>query len=140
MEAVSSKRQIYFNLLLMLGLSLLLVRGLSVIQRGFGKSFGWTASLFTDQTVVTSVDAGSPAYLAGLRAGDRIIGFNTLGDFDKRDQRERLIKAYRAVDTEDEYTLRVLREGRPLEFRISSNYLGSLDLRFNIIQYHLIGL
>jgi sigma-B regulation protein RsbU (phosphoserine phosphatase) len=134
----NNKSQVLFSLLLLLAVILLGMRIISINQRGIGKAFGWSARLTTDQ-VVTNIDTTSPAALAGVKVGDKIIGFNDLIGFESDVQKEKLVKAFRGADVDGTYTLMVRRGNETLKFDISSAYKGSYDLRYNIIQYHIIG-
>src|SRR5262245_3724954 len=132
------KSQVIFSLLLVLSIILLGMRIVSVNQRGVGKAFGWSARLAVDH-VVTNIDPASPAALAGVKIGDKIIGFNDKSGFESDLQKDKLIKAFRLVAVNGKYTLKVRRGDDILKFDISSDYRGSYHLRYNIIQYHIIG-
>jgi sigma-B regulation protein RsbU (phosphoserine phosphatase) len=132
-------RQSIFSALIVSALLLLAIRAASVSHRGFGDSFGWAARLSDDQ-VVTSVESESPAARAGLTVGDKIIGFEELEGFTDPSQRERLIHAYRAMDVESSYKLKILRSDQVIDFQVSSSYLGKPETRANILQYHVIAL
>ena len=132
-------RRTCFSLLVLTELALLAFRGVSAYQRGYGPTLGWGIRLFEDQTI-TSVEPGSPAALAGLRSGDKLVAFDDLDDFENPDRLSSLVRRIRRLAVGPIYHLRVVRDSSVLDFQVSTDYRGSSLARTKLLEYHSIGL
>jgi serine protease Do len=65
--------------------------------------------------LVTSVDEGGPAGKAGMKAGDVILRIGTKAIEDSRD----LHRALEAAEPGSEVAVQVLREGRPVDLKVT---------------------
>ena len=72
--------------------------------------------------IIASVDPGSPAERAGVRAGDRLVRINGEVVIDFLD--------YQALSAERRLTLTLLRDGEPLELRAVKGEYAPLGLNF----------
>ena len=71
---------------------------------------------------IISVDRASPAARAGIRAGDRLTHLNGTPVLDFLD--------YESLSADERVTVRVLREGEALEFRVRKDEYAPLGLNF----------
>jgi regulator of sigma E protease len=77
---------------------------------GHGTPPGWKLSWTRDKgPIITDVSEGSPAQVAGLRVGDRVLGVDEREPIDEAD-----LRAWIAEHPERELAFKVLREGREL--------------------------